>query len=100
LVGWTKVSINKQDKKEVNVPNFIPPMHSWFDPGAKRVFNGRKEAEIYAKENGKIWANDKELDQETDHHKRRNEEEAVRQDTARMKETVGKILYKHGLRRH
>lgn len=99
-VSWNRLVVNRQEKKESNLPNFIPVMHSWFDPGAKRVFTGRKAAEQYAKETGRLWANDKELEQEADHNNEMNEKERHRSAMDRSTESINRVLHKHGLKRY
>lgn len=99
-VSWNRLVINRQEKKESNMPSFIPVMHSWFDPGANRSFSGRKEAEQYAKEKGKAWVSDKEIDQEVAHNQKRNEKERYDKDFKNTVESVNRVLHKHGIRKY
>jgi hypothetical protein len=97
-MNWHRIKYGYNDSRNTGKTlNFIPPMHSWFEPAVKggKVMHGRKEAEQYAKDNGKIWASDKEIAQEADYQKGISEKAEVEDARHRIRESVGRYMAGH-----
>lgn len=94
-MNWHRIKYGYNDSRHTGKTlNFIPVQHSWFEPAVKggKVMSGRKEAEQYAKDHGKIWASDKEISQEADFQKGLAERAELEDARRRVKDAVGRYM--------
>jgi hypothetical protein len=96
LMEWYRLRVYRENVTASGRSfNFIPPMHEYFEPGLPgggKVVHSRKELENYARENGKIWASEKEISQEADHHRARLEKESDERLRINVRNSVGAYL--------
>lgn len=101
-----KIKYKKTDNEDHSIKSkysfdYIAPFHGHIEFGMKggpQEVVSKRQLENYAKENGKIWASDKEIEQEAKHQLMRRNEESDRRVHRNVKEAMERIYYEIGKR--